>query len=369
MVASEKNMGSGTSMAGATAVHEAVRLETTLVPTDLLFAALDSMRPGPSPSSPEVALGNGTCLVPLVALLDRLPAHAHAGAAGRHSGAWWTQIASLCGVPVGPMPLVSVLDRDRLILSEGVDSACRAKAAGRRWIRVQMPQSVFRQWKSRPIDRLRAVVRETRRREFYNPVFHPEFRKARTSRPESVRLDRISRGLATLGEGLRGLDIGCNMGYMTHALERLGLKMTAIDFDEYHLAVAEALSETYGLSPRFVRCQFQDFDAPESFDITLALSSLYHMFFTQNPERPQKVAERVGQLTRHALFWESGDQPEREIDLIRTHSGLSEYRSLGATQGTGKIRELGVFLRPGTDISRALASRYREQFGNAPPVA
>jgi len=349
-------MSSGTLVAEAATAYEPVHPQTTSVPTDLLFAPLDSMPAGPSPTSDEVVT-NGACLVPLVALLDRYRAHSQTAMAGRRSRAWWKQITSLFGVPVGPLPVVSALDRDRLVLSAGVDSACRAKAAGRRWMRVQMPQSIARQWFSRPVDRLRAVIKETRRREFYNPVFHPEFRKARTSRPESVRLDRINRVLATLGEGLRGLDIGCNMGYMTHALERLGFQMTAIDFDEYHLAVAEALSETYCLSPRFVRCQFQDFDASESFDITLALSSLYHMFFTQNPDRPHKVAERVGQLTRHALFWESGDQPEREIDLICTHSGLSEYRSLGGTQGTGKIRELGVFLRPGTEISRALASR------------
>ena len=102
-------------MAGATAVHEAVRLETALVPTDLLFAALDSMGPEPSPASHDASLSNGVCLLPLVALLDLHHARFQAGATGRRSGAWWTPIASFCGVPVGPIPVGLIFQATELL--------------------------------------------------------------------------------------------------------------------------------------------------------------------------------------------------------------------------------------------------------------
>jgi hypothetical protein len=86
------------------------------------------------------------------------------------------------------------------------------------------------------------------------------------------------------------------------------------------------------------------------------------MFFRQALAPAEAVAAKVGALTRYALFWESGDEPNREIELLCSYSGLTEYYSLGPTQGTGKHRELGVFLRPGTRQARVLARRWQRLF-------
>jgi SAM-dependent methyltransferase len=250
-----------------------------------------------------------------------------------------------------------------LILSAGEEVACAAKLRGRAWICVAMPEEVRRLWDARPAEELQALVRRTRRRQFYTPIYHPALRHARVDRPEPVRLDRLSRVLGSLGEGLSGLDVGCNVGYWCHHLARRGFGMTGLDLDADHLAVAVALNPMYRLDVRFVSSRFQDFEPDHAFDVTVALSVLYHLFFRQGLAHPEKAAAKVGRLTRHALFWESGDEPGREIELILAHTGLTEYYPLGPTAGTGKQREMGLFLRPGTPLARLLAERWQHEFG------
>jgi SAM-dependent methyltransferase len=259
-----------------------------------------------------------------------------------------------------PKPLISGIDRDRLILSDGIERCWIAKTLGRKWIKVRMPQEVCDKWDSRTIDKLRSIIQKTKRKAFYNPVLHPDLRRVKVSRPDSTRLDRIRRILGSLGDGLTGLDIGCNMGYMAHHLQRQGFDMTGIDFDENHLAIANALNETYGLNTRFINCRFNEFNPQGDYDVVFALSILYHIFFRQKEMDQVTVAKKIGTLTRSALFWESGDQPEKEKELIISYSGLSEFLSLGKTKGTGLNRELGVFLRPDTELSKIILGNYRK---------
>jgi SAM-dependent methyltransferase len=233
-------------------------------------------------------------------------------------------------------------------------------------MKVYMPEEVHAKWVARDTRCLDDIVARTGRRVFYNPIDHPAYRKTRVARRDSVRLDRMRLLLGSIGPGLCGLDIGCNMGYTSHHLRRQGFCMTGVDCDEDHLAVAEALNATYGLDVKFVHCYFRQFEAQGPFDITVALTVLYHMFYRQQeqsvPEaaRMDKIAalQKVDALTRHALLWESGPDPECEIEFIRSNSGLSDYYSLGATHGTGKRRELGVFMRPNTDLSDYLKRRH-----------
>jgi SAM-dependent methyltransferase len=259
-----------------------------------------------------------------------------------------------------PRPTIASIDRDRLLLASGVEQACLSKAVDSRWMWVDMPDEVASLWDRRSVDALNLVVRETGRKKFYNPVLHEEYRRARIVRPDSIRIDRIRRLFGPDGPGLRGLDIGCNMGYMAHMLHRHGVDMMGVDLAEGHLSVARALNITYGLDTKFVNSRFQQLEATADFPIVVFLTVMYHALNRSHNEAVGMI-ERIEQFGPSVLIWESGSDPALEIDLILKHSGLSAYLPLGQTRATGKDRELGVFVRPGTALSESLEARYKAE--------
>jgi len=353
-------------------------MPTRLVPTDILFFAADEL--GGRQAEAELFLP----LVlhkPLMALfefvlsgkgsLDRYwsycgAKHGHLDDRGKdvHLASWRRRIRGLRYLPFWPTPSVTYVSRDRLVVDScGIEIAALAKAMDRRWLRVNMPDRVCLAWDQRPTMTLERVVRDTKRTGFYCPVLHPRFRRARISRPESTRLDRIRRLLGAFGPGLKGLDIGCNMGYWCHMLTRQGLAMTGIDFDQKHLAIAAALNETYGLSVPFIRSSLNEYPVSQQYDIVLLLTVLYHAL-ARDADEAIRMVEKIDKLTAAVLLWESGDDPDRELNLIRRHSGLTTYLPLGETSGTGKNRRLGAFVRPGVPLAESLIANWVAEFGH-----
>lgn len=258
------------------------------------------------------------------------------------------------------LPRVVAYDRDRLIVLEDIELIASAKETGKAWLYAKAEEDVINKWENRDSSALNEIVLRTGRTRFYKPVYLEAFRKAKISRPVPVRLDRFRRLMGPMGAGLTGLDIGCNIGFMTHHMERLGFSMTAIDLDKNHLEVAECLTKTYGLAAKFIETQFDVFNPEAEYDVVFALTVLYHIFFRQDKMDPKDAARKVGSHTKSVLFWESGDQNEKEKDLLLTHGGFDTYRTLGPTQGTGLDRELGFFCKSNTELSRWLLKRYDE---------
>lgn len=264
---------------------------------------------------------------------------------------------------LGEIPAASGLSEDRLLLSSGLTQACLAKVCGRSWISLSMPDQACAFWDARSVRDLDESIRRSGRKMFYNPVLHAQYRMAKVERREPDRLDRIRRLLGTYCPGLKGIDIGCNMGYMCHMLRRQGMRMTGVDFDQNHLAVARSLNITYGLDVSFIECRFEEYESSELYDIALMLTVFYHSL-NKDRQIAKRILENISLLTRSALVWESGEHPEREIEFIRGNSDFTEYLNLGPTRGTGKHRELGVFLRAGDSLAMRLAARYRSEFAN-----
>lgn len=256
-------------------------------------------------------------------------------------------------------PVVDYYDSDRLIVLNDYTLFVEAKNSGKDWIYASANNEVIKKWKDRNPSMLKEIVSRTGRDAFYNPVYLEDFRKSKVSRPNSIRLDRFRRLMGPVGKNLTGLDIGCNMGYMTHHMARMGFFMTAIDFDKYHLEVADCLTNTYGLSAQLVETHFDTFCPKSNFDVVFALTVLYHIFFRQNKIDPIEASKKVGSFTKSVLFWESGDQPEKEKDLLLNYGGFDSFRTLGLTSGTGIKRELGLFCK-NTELSQWLLSRYDE---------
>ena len=57
--------------------------------------------------------------------------------------------------------------------------------------------------------------------------------------------------------------------------------------------------------------------------------------------------EKINQVTKDYLVWESGDEIEQEKKFVLEHSSFTNYEKIMETFGTGKIRELGIFSRRG----------------------
>ena len=353
-------------------------MQTRLVPTDILFFAVDELGERQMEAEPFLPLVLHAPLMALVRFmlsgkgsLDRYWSWygaKHGGLDDRgkqvHLASWRRRIRWLRYLPFWPIPCVAHLNRDRLVLdSSDIEIAALAKAMDRRWLRVKMPHRVCRAWDERSTTSLERVVRDTRRKGFYNPVLHPRFRRARISRPDSTRLDRIRRLLGSVGPGLLGLDIGCNMGYWCHMLARQGFTMTGIDFDQKHLAVAATLNETYRLSVEFVSCSISEYPVSQHYDFVMLLTVLYHALARDRSEAIRMV-EKIDKLTPAVLLWESGDNPDQEINLLRRHSALTTYLPLGETFGTGKSRRLGAFLRPGVPLTETLRANWVAEFGH-----
>lgn len=275
---------------------------------------------------------------------------------------WQRRIRRFRWFPIAlSRPVVADLCNDRLVLESGEEYACLAKFLGKSWIGVQMTPEASSHWSMRSSKNLCTLLKETNRKLFYNPILHPDFRKAKVSRPDSIRLDLIRRFLGPFGEGLTGLDIGCNMGYMCHMLQRQGIQMTGVDHDTYHLSLAMALNSTYRLNVEFIHSRFEDHKPAANYDIVSMFSVFYHTF-NRNISEASRMIAKIDSMTRNLLLWESGDQPQQEIDFIRSHSGLTQYLFLGKTEGTGKNRELGVFLRPSSALSQTLINRHQTEF-------
>jgi hypothetical protein len=256
------------------------------------------------------------------------------------------------------LPVVARHERDRLILDSGNLRCCEAKVRSKEWISVRMPLDVAKTWDTRSTAELEAVLRKQGRNQFYTPVLHENYRKAKVSRKGVRRLDMIREFIGPTHKQLSVLDIGCNTGFYSFHLFRQGFKVTAIDVDEGHFEVAQALQQMYGTNVEFKLTPMQELGVTNRFDIALGMSVFWHLLgWGAYPQSitPKQLGNTLDRLVEHALFWEGGKRCADEIAIIKKHSGLSHYTHLGTTHATGiENREFGVFTRQPPDICQEL---------------
>lgn len=246
-------------------------------------------------------------------------------------------------------PLIAKLERDRLILQNGNLRCCVAKIKGMSWIKVNMSEGVAAQWDGRPTAPLQKIIAEQNRKEFYTPVMHFDYRRWKTNRPGSDRLDVIRRFLGAIHKKRSVLEIGCNMGYYLFHLARQGFEVVGLDYDPKHLNVAKALKEMYSLDVDLRLGEFQKFPMERRYDLVLGMTVFWHLLgwgdIPYATIGKKELGDQLEALVDHALLWESGTRAEEEIEIIRSHSGLKYYTRLADTEGTGVKRQMGVFTR------------------------
>lgn len=247
------------------------------------------------------------------------------------------------------LPVIARHERDRLILQSGNLRCCEAKVRNEEWIDVLMPLHVAKTWDARSTAELDAIVRKQKRDQFYTPVLHERYRKAKVSRKGVRRLDMLRSFIGPTHRRLTVLDIGCNTGFYSFHLFRQGFQVTAIDVDEGHFEVANALQHLYGTNVEFQLVPMQELKVTNRFDVALGMSVFWHMLgWGAYPQSitPQQLGSALDHLVEHALFWEGGKRCDDEIAIIKQHSGLKHFTHLGTTHATGiENREFGVFTR------------------------
>lgn len=248
------------------------------------------------------------------------------------------------------LPVISRLERDRLILDDGNLAACLAKLRNLEWIDVLMPEEVAFKWDSRSTDEIdRAIASQPQRKGFYTPIMHEKYRRARVARGGAARLDLIRSFLGPVHRRLSLLDVGCNTGFYTYHFYRQGFEAVGIDMSESHLAIARAQRSTYSADVRFEHCNFRDIEMDRQYDIVLGLTVFGHIlgWAKMSPSMtPQELGQKLEAVVGHALIWEGARQGDREKEVIQRYSGLAHYTKLGTTSGTGvALREFGVFTR------------------------
>ena len=181
---------------------------------------------------------------------------------------------------------------------------------------------------------------------FYQQIDIPGFYRINAARNCQRRLD-IIRGW--LGGDIKGcstlLDIDSNIGYFCHHFERQGLRAFGIDKDLNNIEIALALNKAYGLNSRFENVGLEHFTTDKAYDIVLAFTLVCHIVNTMKILTHYEAADKLGRLTRKYLFWESGLHREREKKAILRVGNFREYLKIANSYATGKLREIGVFIK------------------------
>jgi len=259
-------------------------------------------------------------------------------------------------------PVISRIERDKLILEKGNLECCIEKYKGRHWMTVLMPQKIARLWDARSILELDKEIKAQGRDSFYTPILHKKYKDEKYSRMGDKRLDFIRGFLGPIHKNLSLLDIGCNTGFYTYHFYRQGFDTYGIDVDPKHLAIAHALQSMYNIDIPLKLCAMQDFKPKSKFDLVLGMSVFWHLLGWGNyPQSitPKQLGTTLDSFVNHALFWESGKRSDEEIEIIKKYSHLKYFTHLGNTSATGiGDREFGVFTRiPATELQDLLREK------------
>lgn len=246
-------------------------------------------------------------------------------------------------------PFATRLEHDTLLISDGLLDACYEKYRMKEWMKIEMADSVAKQWDARSDVSLKQICDEQGRDQIYTPVMHSAYRNFKYSRRGHRRLDMIRRFLGSDVAGKTLLDIGCNCGYYVFHFARQEMQVTGIDIDPAHLAIAKAQKLMYGLDVSLNEVSLADFESPQPFDAVIASSVIWHILGWGNLKAAlseEELTAKIEALVGKFLFWESGPQPEREINLIKNNTNLKTFQELGTTSATGiEARTFGVFIR------------------------
>lgn len=121
---------------------------------------------------------------------------------------------------------------------------------------------------------------------------------------------KISEALPESLKGWRVLDIGCNAGFYSFELAKLGANVTGIDLDEHYLRQARWAARQYGLDGRVKFRKMQIYDLAHSnatYDMVIFMGVFYHLRY------PLLALDIVAQKFKKLLLFQTLTMPGEEV--------------------------------------------------------
>lgn len=108
-------------------------------------------------------------------------------------------------------------------------------------------------------------------------------------------------GLASLGAGRHGLELGCGSGAFCRALARAGYRMEGADLSAAMLTKAEQLAREEGLHIPYFQADAASFRAPRKYDFILSPNDCFN--YIPQKKLPSAFSRIAKALEKGGIFW------------------------------------------------------------------
>ena len=134
-------------------------------------------------------------------------------------------------------------------------------------------------------------------------------------------------------DGWHVLDIGCNAGFYSFEMARLGATVTAIDVDAHYLTQARWAARVLGLDTQIEFRQMQIYELAQeeqAYDLMLFMGVFYHLRY------PLLAVDILSQKVRRLLVFQSLQIPGEEVEEDTHDKGFGD-RELFHRRGWPKM--------------------------------
>jgi len=125
----------------------------------------------------------------------------------------------------------------------------------------------------------------------------------------SFKWEKIKYHLPKNLEGYKVLDIGCNAGFYSIELAKLGADVLAIDIDDHYLKQAKWIAKQFGLESKIQFKKMQIYDlahAEEKYDLIWFMGVFYHLRY------PLLALDILSRITDKYLVFQTYSLPGKE---------------------------------------------------------
>lgn len=156
------------------------------------------------------------------------------------------------------------------------------------------------------------------------------------------------RGLARLGAGKRGLELGCGSGAFSRILTKNGYTMSAGDISEAMLSKGMRLAREAGCAIEFLRLDARNFKVLGRYDFILSPNDCYN--YLAPKELPAAFRAAHAAIKKGGLFWFDVSSPcklrEKVANTVMADDrDDATYLSFNKLEGDAVTMDVTLFVR------------------------